>query len=138
MICLHWELQNTFEHYGPGDFGMLGWDALKPDAFSLFHFEELEAEQMRKQLLDSMPSRLFGLASQEPVTVDAMRHALANETAARFSDLDQVILRLAQEKEIEILSPEGKARLRTLKRLRATDRIAFPDTLLLPGISRLR
>ena len=138
MICLHWELQNTFEHYGPGDFGMLGWDALKPDAFSLFHFEELEAEQMRKQLLDSMPSRLFGLASQEPVTVDAMRHALANETAARFSDLDQVILRLAQEKEIEILSPEGKARLRTLRRLRATDRIAFPDTLLLPGISRLR
>ena len=120
MICLHWELQNTFEHYGPGDFGMLGWDALKPDAFSLFHFEELEAEQMRKQLLD------------------AMRHALANETAARFSDLDQVILRLAQEKEIEILSPEGKARLRTLRRLRATDRIAFPDTLLLPGISRLR
>ena len=24
MIQLHWELSNTFEHYGPGDFGMLG------------------------------------------------------------------------------------------------------------------
>ena len=138
MIRLHWELQNTFEHYGRGDFGMLGWDALKPETFSLFHFEELEIQQMYEQLLETMPNKLYGLASEEPITIDAMRHAIANETAARFSDLDQIILRLTQEKEIEILAPNGKVRSQALRHLRPTDRIAFPNTLLLPGITRIR
>ena len=31
---------------------------------------------------------------------------------------------------------DGKVRSRTLRRLRPDDRIAFPDTLLLPGFSR--
>ena len=139
MIQRHWEIHNTFEHYGSGDFEMLGWDALKdPEQLSLFQFEELDAKWMREQLLNSMPKRLFGLASENPVTVDAMRHIFANETAARFSDLDTVVLRLAREREIEILAPDGKPRSRALTRLKTTDRIAFPATLLLPGISRLR
>ena len=139
MIQRHWEIRNTFEHYGSGDFGMLGWDALKnSDQLPLFNFEELEAVRTREQLLNSMPRQLFSLASESPVTVDAMRHAFANETAARFSDLDQVVLQLAKEREIDILSPDGNVRSRTLIRLQPTDRIAFPATLLLPGISRLR
>ncbi len=28
MIQQHWNIQNTFVHYGRGDFGMLGWDTL--------------------------------------------------------------------------------------------------------------
>ena len=43
---------------------------------------------MRKQLLNSMPRELFSLASEVPITVDTMRHMLANRTAAPFSDLD--------------------------------------------------
>ena len=47
MIQRHWESQNTFQHYGPGDFGMLGWDALKdPNALPLFQFGELDEQQM--------------------------------------------------------------------------------------------
>ena len=72
----------------PGDFGMLGWDALQPGALSLFHFEDLEAGQMWEQLLDPMTRELFGLASESPITVDAMRHLLANRAVARFTDLD--------------------------------------------------
>ena len=99
---------------------------------------ELEALQLQRQLLESMPRRLFGLAAEEPIAVEALRYALANETAARFSDLDETLLTLAREREIEILSADGTRRSRALKRLRATDRIGFPDTLLLPGFSRLR
>ena len=139
MIQRHWQLRNTFEHYGSGDFGMLGWDALKDSGtLPLFHFGELEEKQLREQLLNSMPRELFSLASEGPVTVDAMRHALANETAAPFSILDWVVLQLAKEREIDVLTPEGKIRSHTLTRLQSTDRIAFPTTLLLPGISRLR
>ena len=138
MIQCHWNIQNTFEHYGPGDFGMLGWDALNSQTLRLFHFQQLEAQQLQEQLLVSMPSKLFSLASEAPVMVDVMRHVLANQTAARFSDLDQAILTLAQEGEITILNSDGKLRPRNLKRLRADDQITFPATLLLPGISRRR
>ena len=136
MIQCHWDISNTFEHYGPGDLGMLGWEGLYSRTLPLFHFEELEVLKMQEQLLNSMPGELFGLASETPVTVDVMRHMFANRTAARFTDLDKVILTLAREKEIEIRAPDGKVRSRTLRHLRPDDRIAFPDTLLLPGISR--
>ena len=138
MIQQHWDIQNTFEHYGPGDFGMLGWDALKDSkTLPLFNFNQIDLEQMNAQLLESLPRELYGLASEQPVTVDAMRHAIANRTAARFSDLDRIVLELTREREFDILNPDGKLRSRSLKRLSPTDRIALPSTLLLPGISRL-
>ena len=137
MIQRHWDIQNTFEHYGRGDFGMLGWDALRDsESLPLFQFGELDEQQMRTELLDSLPRELFGLVSEHPVTMDALRHMLANRTAARFSDLDQVIVRLVQEREFEILNPEGKVRSRSVQRLAPTDRVALPSTLLLPGLSR--
>ena len=137
MIQRHWDLHNTFEHYGPGDFGMLGWDTLKDSGtLPLFQFGELDQQQMQKQLLESLPKELFGLVSEQPATLDALRHMLANRTAARFSDLDQAIVRLVEEGEFEILDPDGKVRSRSLKRLGPTDRVALPSTLWLPGFSR--
>ena len=139
MIQRHWDISNTFEHYGHGDFRMLGWDSLKnSETPPLFNFRELDEQRMQKQLLNDMPQKLFSLTSEEPISVDAMRRELANQTAARFSDLDKVVLELFQEKEIDILRPDGKVRSRTLKRLSPLDRIALPATLMLPGFSRRR
>lgn len=137
MIQRHWDIQNTFEHYGPGGFGLLGWDALRDSGtLPLFQFRELDAKQMQDSLLNSLPRELFGLVSEQPVTIDALRHMLANRTAARFSDLDQIILHLVKEREFEILNSEGKMRSRVLTRLSPTDQIALPSTLLLPELSR--
>ena len=36
MIQCHWNSSNTFEHYGSGDFDMLGWDALHAGEVPLF------------------------------------------------------------------------------------------------------
>lgn len=140
MIQCHWNSSNTFEHYGSGDFDMLGWKVLNSDARSLplFRFTEFDAEHMREQLLNSMPVKLHALAAEDPVTVDTMRHMLANETAARFVDLDRIVRTLAKEKEINIISPDGKVRSRIPKQLRRIDRIAIPDMRLFPGISRLQ
>ena len=137
MIQCHWNSFNTFEHYGSGGLDMLGWDALNTGTPPLFRFEDIDAKQMRKQLLNSMPVELYALASEEPITVDAMRHELANRTAARFSDLDEVIVTLVREREFDILTAEGKERSRSLTRLSPTDRIAVPTTRQLPIISRL-
>ena len=137
MIQCHWASFNKFVHYGSGGFDMLGWDALRTgQPLSLFEFTELDSEQMRGELLNSMPAKLYTLAAEYPITVDAMRHMLANDTAARFSDLNKVVLRLAEEREIDILNPDGKERSRSLTQLRSTDRIAIPDQLFLPGFSR--
>lgn len=139
MIRLHWDIKNRFEHYGSGDFDMLGWDALRnPSSLHLFEFNDFDEEQMQDQLLNSLPRKLSGLVSEQPVTVDTMRHVFANRTAARFSDLDEIVLQLFREKEFQILNPEGKVRSRSLKRLKPTDRIALPPILLLPGFSRIR
>ena len=136
MIQCHWNSFNTFEHYGTGDFDMLGWDALNTGTLPLFNFEDLEAQQLRKQLLKSMPEELYALVAEEPITVDAMRHMLANKTAARFSDLEATVLRLAQEREFDILTSEGRERSRHLTRLDPTDLIAVPKMRLFPGLSR--
>lgn len=137
MIQQHWKLRNTFEHYGPGGFGMLGWDTLRDSAnLPLFRFGELDEQHMHDQLLDSLPRELFALVCEQPLTIDALRHEFANRTAARFSDLDRIILQLAQEKEFEIRSPEGRLRSRMLQHLEPTDRLVLPRTLLLPGLSR--
>ena len=137
MIRCHWDIQNPFEHYGSGDFEMLGWDALNSGTLPLFHFEELEAKQMKEQLLNSMPKELFSLVSEVPVTVDVVRHVFANRTAARFSDLDEILLKLFKEKEFDILNPDGKKRSRNLKWIKPTDRIALPEMQLFPSLSRL-
>ena len=137
MIQRHWEAQNTFEHYGPGDFAMLGWDSIKDfRTLPLFQFRDDDAQALRDALLESLPAELYALVCEDPVTVDAVRHTFANRTAARFSDLDDTIIRLFQEGEFQILSPEGKPRLRSLRRLHATDRVTMPPTPVLPGFSR--
>ncbi len=47
MIQCHWDNRNTFEHYGSGDFGMMGWDALNSEEPPLFNFHEHDARTMR-------------------------------------------------------------------------------------------
>ena len=136
MIQCHWNSSNTFDHYGTGDFDMLGWDALHAGEVPLFNFTDIDANSLREQLINSMPSELYNLAAHDPITVDAMHRALANRTAARFDDLDETIIRLAREGEFDIRGPDGKLRSRKLVRLRATDRIAIPSQPLFPGLSR--
>ena len=127
MVQVHWQIQNTFEHYGTGDFGMLGWDALRnPETIPLFNFAEIDLSQMHRQLLNSMPQELFSLASKEPVTIDAMRHRFANRTAARYSDLESIVLQLFREGEIEILGANDRVRSASLQNLRTFDRIVMP------------
>lgn len=139
MIQQHWKIKNTFQHYGTGDFEMLGWKTFQDlETIPLFGFGKLDEQEMQKQLLNSLPGKLFGLASEQPVTIDAMHHVFANQTAARFSDLDKIVLQLVREGEFDILNANGKVRSRSLKMLKPTDQITLPSTPIIPGLSRLR
>ena len=137
MIQQHWDISKTFEHYGSGDFEMLGWDALKSEeTLRLFRFEDVEERDLEEQLLKSMPAKLHALTAQEPINVQAMHYELANRTAARFSDLDKTVIKLFREKEFDILNSQGKRRSRSVQRLRPEDWIAATTDVLLPGIRR--
>ena len=137
MIQRHWEIYNTFEHYGSGDFDMLGWDTLRDfETLPLFRFGDTEAKKLHDQLLSSLPREIFRLASDEPISVGAFQQAVANRTAARFSDLNRIVIELAREGEIEILTRDRKRRSRALRRVGSSDLICFPETLIFPGWSR--
>ena len=135
MIQQHWEISKTFEHYGSGDFEMLGWDALKSEeTLRLFRFEDVEAKDLREQLLNTMPAELHTLTARESMSVHTMHYMLANKTAARFVDLDETVIELFREKEFDILDRHGRQRSRNLRKLRAEDRIAAPTNVRLSGL----
>ena len=137
MIQRHWELENKFVHYGPGDIDILGWDALNSGTLDLFNFSELDAEQLQNQLPDSLVRKLYTLASDHPITVDAFRHEIANQTAARFIDIDSAIATLHRENEIQIVTPDNIPRSSTYQHLKTTDVITIPTQPMFPGLSRL-
>lgn len=134
MIQRHWELAGTFEHFGPGGLKMLGWDE-RAD-YPLFGFGHDERTLVQRQLLESIPAEIHTLAADGPITVDALRAVLANQTAARFHDLDGVLLELYRGKELDISSVEGTRKGQTTTRLNLTDLIALPTQLSLsiPGV----
>ena len=137
MIQRHWAERSTFEHYGPAGLHMMGLDALndKPD---LFRFAEEDRVRLHTALLERLPPEIHALASETPVSVETMRCMFANETAARFHDLDQVVIDLFRGKEVDVLDARGRRRGSGLQRLRHDDRIALPHQLSLwtPGSER--
>lgn len=136
MIRLHWEFADTFEHFGPGGYDMLGWYFRAE--YPLFEFGDHERTLVHEQLLESVPAEVHALAAETPVTVDTLRAVLANQTAARFSDLDRALLELYRGKEIEVSSAQGTRRGQSTTRLKPTDLIAVPQqrSLLPPRIGR--
>ncbi len=137
MVQRHWDLENTFEHFGPGDFDILGWDALQGKSLPIFNFSELDAQHMRSQLPNSLVRKTHSLAKEQSLTVDGLRYALANETAATFRDIDRALITLFKENEIEIRNSNNKPRPKSIRKLNPTDQISIPKQMKLPGFSRL-
>lgn len=136
MIQCHWNHSNQFEHYGHGGLNMLGWDALNSDSAirPIFNFTQLDSQAMREQLFEALPAEIHALAASEPITVDAMRHELANLTAAKYSDLDEILVELFRGREIDILNHRGNQRTRLLRRVQPTDLLTIPSMRYLPGL----
>ena len=115
MVQCHWSNFNTFEHYGSGGLDMMGWDPLKSGLLPLFGFDQYDADLLHQQLLDTMPEELALLDFSTPLSVERFRTAVANRTAARFSDLDKALCALASAGEFDILTENGKLRHKGLE-----------------------
>ena len=137
MVQCHWNNFNTFEHYGSGGLDMMGWDPLKSGLLPLFNFDQFDADLLHQQLLDTIPEELALLDFSTPLSVERFRAAVANRTAARFSDLDKALSSLASAGEFDILTENGKLRQRGLSRLSPSDLITLPSRPMFPGWSKL-
>ena len=137
MVENHWEMAGFCGHYGPGSLKIMGYDSLKSmDQLEIFNFEELELPAIKADLINQFPEYLFELTSESPITVDAFHREIANDTAARFRDIDSVLAKLNNEQEIKITDANRRKRGRNVRKLHPTDQISMPDIMLLPGISR--
>ena len=135
MVQQHWRSKNTFVHFGKGGFGMFGWDALRhEETLPLFGFDEIDGQRMLDQLQRPLLEKIHRLTAKGPVSMERLRYAVANGTAARFDDMDGIVRGFAGAKQIEITTRDGKRRPRALK-LSPSDLIARPATLILPGLS---
>ena len=137
MVQCHWKNFNTFEHYGSGGLDMMGWDPLKSGLLPLFGFSQFDADLLHQQLLDTIPEELSLFDFSSPLSVGDFRTAVANRTAARFSDLDKALSSLASVGELDILTKNGKLRQKGLVRLDSSDFISLPSRPMFPGWSRL-
>lgn len=136
MVQCHWDNFNTFEHYGSGGLDMMGWDPLSNGLLPLFGFGQFDAELLHEQLLDTILDELVLFDLSAPLTVEEFRTAVANQTAARFTDLDRALSALASAGELDIRTRGGKLRQKGLVRLDPSDQIALPSRPMFPGWSK--
>lgn len=130
MVQGHWVHARYCGHFGPASHGILGFDSLVSGVPELFDFRDELLPKMQSELLEHLPERLYNLATDESITVDSFRRDIANDTAARFSDIDSTLIELMKAGEVVVVDSKGKKRRMNSKILRPTDRIAVPFTLL--------
>lgn len=136
MLKEHWAEGNTFIHHGPGDLGMLGFDAFMSGGLFDFIFDDDADRRTRAQLLSQLPEEIAGRTVDAPITVDGFHREIANRNAATRDKIEDILLELWDAKELSILASNGKERSRSTRRLRPGDLISIPDAPTFPGLFR--
>ncbi|WP_273785768.1 three-Cys-motif partner protein TcmP [Brucella intermedia] len=115
MVDSHWAVKNHSIHQGYGGLEINGFDPrYDPTNTPDFMFAEHERQIMHNRLQTDIARRLRDTYGHDPVHYGTFINAIANETPARLSDIDQVISALAAEREIQIRNHNGNEK-RVLK-----------------------
>jgi hypothetical protein len=111
MMGVHWELQNSFAHYGKPGLKMLGY---RPDEdefltkqpnFSGFFFDDKAKALSHDALLEELPAVIF--SEPEPIPFSELFAKISNETPAT-SELLRISLRdLATDGSVVIKDHSG-------------------------------
>ncbi len=125
MTALHWEQSNKFAHYGGAGHNMLGFDPYQPPPNSQgFMFDEGARSRTEWQLQEDLPRLLRGYRSSVPFKIFFADHA--NSSPADSEIIRQVLIRLAEQRQVEILTEDGGPK-RVLTSLGPNDRLHFPE-----------
>ena len=118
MTRVHWAKNNNFIHYGGAGIDMfqaLGYSAAQDDSLTGqenfgFCFDDLASKASVKTLMDQLPDIIY--ASQEGISFGALFAMTCNTSPADSSKYKEALSQLVQQKDIDILSPEGHRRLK--------------------------
>lgn len=117
MARLHWEMSNIFIHHGAAGLRMLGYQPERffDQAALGFDFGEIAARRSRSALMGELPPVIFDAAfkSDRPATMTTLFRRVCNDTPATTGIITKVLLDLRAEKEVEIVTADGRPRPRT-------------------------
>lgn len=130
MLCVHWQLKNTFKHIGRGSLFELGYDLRTEMDQSLFEFSEADRGNMRTELEAELPRQIFDSAGGGPLPFGELLLTFGNKTAATNADVMATLQKLSQDGEIEVLKSGGGFK-------RPGTLIKIDDTLRLPRQMKL-
>jgi three-Cys-motif partner protein len=136
MQRLHWEMSNTFSHFGGVGYNMLGYDPKHaPAGRQAYLFDDQALERTLYRMQDDLPPlvRAYG----DGVQLWKLFSDTANDAPADAEILRQGVISLAEIGALEILTPTGGEK-RSIATLKLNDIIRVPPqaTLLLPGRPR--
>lgn len=137
MTKVHWSQNNHFIHYGgPGldMYHVLGYDPRADSSLSSqmelgFCFDNPAKEQSIDTLMEQIPHYVF--ANDEGISFGELFATTCNTSPADSQRYKEAIESLVVHKEIEILSPDGKRRLKA-STIRDTDQLVPSKQLILP------
>jgi three-Cys-motif partner protein len=111
MVGVHWDLQNSFAHYGGPGLKMLGYhqdeDILytKQPYFPGFYFDNKAKALTREALFEELPSVIFDYT--DPIDFRSLFSNISNETPATSQILRLSLRDLARERQIIIKDKTG-------------------------------
>ena len=136
MQRLHWEMSNTFSHFGGVGYNMLGYDPKNAPAGSqAYLFDDQALDRTLYRMQDDLPPIVH--AYGDGVSLWKLFSDTANQAPVDAEVLKQGVISLAQIGALEVLTPSGGEK-RSIKTLKLDDIIRVPKqtTLLLPGRHR--
>lgn len=134
MLSVHWDVQNSFTHIGPGSLFSLGFDTRLIEARnSLFEFSENDKVILSNELSNDLPRELHVLLNTGNVSVQTLLETIGNRTAATNQDIFKTLAELAGGRELELVSKKGIIR-RSGSAITVSDEIRMPKQSMLFGL----
>jgi len=114
MGKIHWQLENTFEHFGRAGFNSLGFvpGADVRDGMLDFGFNDNARTRSETVVVDQLADMLHqrAAAGAPPLTKKVLFSASCNETPVISSIVDTSLVTLREARDIRIVGPDGAVR----------------------------
>lgn len=114
MGKIHWQLENTFEHFGRAGFNSLGFvpGVDVRDGMLDFGFDDDARTRSENAVVDQLSRILHARAATgaAPLTKKQLFSANCNDTPVVSSIVDTSLVTLRDLKDVRILGPDGSLR----------------------------
>lgn len=109
MMKLHWDSQNTFQHFGnPGLDMLIGFDSSRTEnLFKAYEFDDFAKQQSLDTLSKEVPKLLRKLGN---IKYEDFRNSIINETPATNEMIKESLTFALESRDIEIIAEDGSKR----------------------------